>query len=284
MNNPTISKSNLERFAAQHPEVNFASYFNQLTPALLDTARPFGSDELGWDISVYPSHEKNGKCNPKTCEAITLVNTISGDGPSFPTEEAAEAFITEMKQALRGTVLFLGIERDASAILPDGTLAASGFTEDETLRARELARPFNEYDDDDPENSMSLSAGWMDANGKFIFQLIDNLTDSTTEIVHENFLTTLAVYRTIEANEQSDRLSMLFSLMGAGLTEAEAERAFVLIKAFNDACERLNNTIHANLQGKDDDGLIFVINWGIYGDRSFVTEKEFIAASAEFVR
>ncbi len=90
----------------------------------------------------------------------------------------------------RTTVMFNGVERDARAVLPDGTLASSGFTDDETRRARDLARPFNEkYNNEDVEVSMSMWAGWMDADGKFIFKVIDDLVDSTREFVHENELT-----------------------------------------------------------------------------------------------
>ena len=88
----------LGHFKARHPEASFGSDFCQLTPQLLDTARPYEVDGRV-DISVYPSHvENNGVCDPETCEAVSLVNTVHEGGPSFATWEAAEAFIAEMKQ------------------------------------------------------------------------------------------------------------------------------------------------------------------------------------------
>jgi hypothetical protein len=66
-------------------------------------------------------------------------------------------------------------------------LSWSDFTEEETKRGYELAKPFNSKFRDDSENSMSMFAKWMDKEG-FIFSIDDDLTGSTFETVHERDL------------------------------------------------------------------------------------------------
>ena len=66
-------------------------------------------------------------------------------------------------------------------------LSWSCFTEEETKQGYELAKPFNDMFCDDTDNSMSMFAKWMDADG-FIFSVDDDLTGSTIETVHERDL------------------------------------------------------------------------------------------------
>ena len=92
-------------------------------------------------------------------------------------------------------VKFRGVERKrgdfcswADEPLGDTPLSYSGFTEEESRRAAELAKPFNDrYYDENDDNSMSMFARWMDKDG-FIFAVQDDLTGSTMDTVHENDL------------------------------------------------------------------------------------------------
>jgi hypothetical protein len=96
-------------------------------------------------------------------------------------------------------VMFRGVERRRGEFCsfadePLGVLSWSGFTVEETQKATELAKPFNDLFCDDSENSMSMFARWMDAGG-FIFCVDDELTGTTLEVVHEKNLETFLAER-----------------------------------------------------------------------------------------
>ena len=117
MNTNTTELTSLQQSLAHFDKhlgpIPVSTTYFKLTPELLATARPYGSDELGYDISAYPSHVgmtaeqikdcelRTVKCDDGDCEAITIVGHLNFDGknPSgFPTWDIAASFIEALKK------------------------------------------------------------------------------------------------------------------------------------------------------------------------------------------
>jgi hypothetical protein len=85
-------KTYLTDFTKWHPQMPYSTLFTNLTPELLATARPFGSDDIGWDISVYR--------NP---EAVTAMGQIGNRETSFRSQSDAQEVINELREAIAPT-------------------------------------------------------------------------------------------------------------------------------------------------------------------------------------
>jgi hypothetical protein len=104
--------------------------------------------------------------------------------------------IAEHAKRAKETVMFRGVERRIDDVNDEGSdngdesgLVLSGsFTVEETERGAALIKPFNDKFSDDSDHSMTMYATWLTEEGFFYLRVVDDLTDSTRDVIHEKDL------------------------------------------------------------------------------------------------